>query len=195
MLSSSPPRPGSPAKGGPQGTLSDVKSLLGDSLTVKQDEDEKVLGFFDDETLTRYLRSTNFDAKSASDAVQATIKWRAQNKPYVNECVDCAKDPEGHSIRMVGFDKYQRPVGYLNFWQATNRFDASSTARHMYCLIEDIINKTKLRDAKAAEQGVTIGDGTVDPGQFVWICDFDGFGVRDCSPMLMIYIVRFLAHL
>ncbi|KXS20543.1 hypothetical protein M427DRAFT_377896 [Gonapodya prolifera JEL478] len=191
MLSSSPTRGGDTKTG----TLADLRELLGSALVYNgPPEDAAAISYFDDDTLERYLRAYEYRLKSTADAVQTTIKWRLENKPYVNKCADCAKDPQGHSIRLIGFDKHQRPVGYLNFWQAMNRFDATSTAHHMYCILEEIINVVKRRDKKAAEDGQTIGSSEVDPGQVVWICDFDGFGVRDCSPMMMIYIVRFLAH-
>eukprot|EP00026_Physarum_polycephalum_P008711 Phypoly_transcript_08809.p1 GENE.Phypoly_transcript_08809~~Phypoly_transcript_08809.p1 ORF type:complete len:299 (+),score=34.14 Phypoly_transcript_08809:213-1109(+) len=140
--------------------------------------DPYVSDWCDDACCTRYLVARDWDCNQSLKMIKNTISWRLEKKPDQIECPLCPKDPFSHNIRLVGMDTMDRPVIYTCFGQASGRFDVAGNVAHLCRLLEEasvILNKT-------------------GAGKWVWIIDFEGFGVYDCSLPMMNQTIQLIDH-
>ena len=78
---------------------------------------------------------------------------------------------------MIGFDKLNRPIIYTCFGQANDRFNPEQNVQHVTGILEDA---TRYMHEMNKEQNPNHVE------QWVWIVDYEGFSIKDCSPKTMI---------
>eukprot|EP00955_Chlamydomonas_euryale_P066326 359517-Chlamydomonas_euryale.AAC.15 len=93
--------------------------------------------------------------------LNATCDWRAQAKPESVVCAACAKNSRSHYMHVVGHDLLGRPIIYSCLALAENKV-YEDNRDHMIQTFETAI--------KCMPPGVE---------QWVWVCDFEGFGMSD----------------
>lgn len=120
----------------------------------------------DDATARRFIRATNGQLPLSAKRLQNTMAWRKLNKPEAVVCTACAKDPRAHYMHVVGYDSLNRPIIYSCLEAAGNKV-YQDNVDHMISTFETAI--------KCMPPGVE---------QWVWVCDFHGFGVSDANPRL-----------
>ncbi|KAL6759624.1 CRAL-TRIO domain-containing protein [Haematococcus lacustris] len=98
--------------------------------------------------------------------LQATLTWRRDTKPELVVCRACLQDAKSHYMHLVGYDKQDRPIIYSCLALAKNKVYADNHD-HMVQTFEMAI---KCMGPKCS--------------QWVWICDFHGFGMGDVNPKL-----------
>jgi len=144
----------------------------------------------DQDTLLRFLVGWSWDLNKAHETLKDTIKWREATKPDTTPCPDCTKDPYSHCMRVVGFDTLKRPVIYVCYGQTRNRSNQENNVIHLCKLLEDTIKlmknieeaeKEKNKEEKKDEEKKKPSD-LVKGGKWVWVIDFEDFGLSDCSP-------------
>ncbi|RUS80184.1 hypothetical protein EGW08_012041 [Elysia chlorotica] len=121
-----------------------------------------------DETIVRYLKSSEWKLKEAEKALLSTLEYRRQTRPLRLDCKWCHERPGYHSMRQVGHDESGRPVIYANFAQAaTHKNSVEDVVAHVTYLIES---------AKA----------TMDVGVTTWVfvIDCTGMTLNACNPKL-----------
>ena len=112
----------------------------------------------DDATLRRYLRAREGNISKASKMLQASLEWRRSESPQTTTCSKCAAQPLSHNMRVVGFDEERRPVLYVSFGQAWDRFE--EVLRVFYS--DNVVRKlagdthTRLHDAVENSDGLTM---------------------------------------
>ena len=94
--------------------------------------------------------------------------------PHATQCLD---NPYAHCMRVVGFDRLNRPIIYTCFGQANDRFDPEGAVKHGTCVLEEA---TRLMDEMNRA-----GLNAKHVEQWVCIADFEGFSLKDCSPKLI----------
>lgn len=124
-------------------------------------------GSVDDATVARFLRAESGNAHHASRRLQDTIAWREAEQPDKLCCEACRKDPTSHYMYLFGRDVNSYPAIYSCLDLVTNR-NVDDNAKHMLMQFESCVKMMK------------------DPGndKWLWLMDFHGFGIRDCSPKL-----------
>lgn len=133
---------------------------------VRQHLTEHELQQTDDESIHRFLRATNGHQAQAVKRLQATLHWRERHRPETVVCTACAATPRSHYMHLIGHDKQRRPIIYSCHAMATCRSVEANKA-HMI---------------QTFEMAVRCMPPGVD--QWVWVCDFHGFGTRDINPRL-----------
>ena len=96
----------------------------------------------------------------------------------LRQCTQCLKNPYAHSLRVAGFDKLNRPIIYACFGQANDRWGPEENIQHVTCVLEQAV-----RYMDEMNKG---GINRKHVEQWIWMVDFEGFSVRDCSPKTMI---------
>lgn len=136
--------------------VNQVKELL-------SPEDKQAL---DDVMIKRFIRATGGDLKLAAKRLHHTLVWRTTAKPEAVVCKACARDPGSHWMHIVGYCNLGRPIIYSCLAMASNR-DYHDNSDHMIQTFEMAVK-------------------CMPPGQeqWVWVCDFHGFGMQDCNPKL-----------
>lgn len=167
-----------------------VLAVLADDalrLALEQAGDETDACFVDEPCVRRYLRSEKGDIKSAAKALLATLHWRQEVKPMEAECPSCLEDPHSHNLRIVGVDRFGRPVLYTCFNQAINRFDADISMVHLMRTLEDACRI--LSTHKKPDNGHDAAETCV------WVIDFHGYSMLyDSNPRSALLASRMLAH-
>lgn len=120
----------------------------------------------DDKTIKRFIRATGHNLPLSIKRLQNTVKWQREVQPGNVVCHSCGKDPRSHYMHIVGFCQLQRPVIYSCLALASNRVYEDNKA-HMIQTFETAV--------KCMPEGVE---------QWVWVCDFHGFGMADINPKL-----------
>lgn len=120
----------------------------------------------DEATLRRFYKATGGNIAQSTKRLQATCQWRDSYKPEQVVCKACAKDPRSHYMHLVGHDMLDRPIIYSCLALATNRV-YQDNVDHMIQTFETAI--------KCMPPGVE---------NWVWVCDFHGFGMSDVNPKL-----------
>jgi len=120
----------------------------------------------DDAQCLRYVRATGGNVAHSAKRLAATLKWRDTNKPQEVVCHACRKDPKSHYMHIVGHDNLGRPIIYSCLAAATNK---SFQENHDHMI-------------EVFELAIRMMPPGVD--QWVWVCDFHGFGFVDCNPKL-----------
>lgn len=134
--------------------------------------------WFDDTCCARYLEARDWDVPEAVKLIKSSIKWRTERRPESTPCPLCLEDPLAHNLRMIGFDSENRPVLYTCFSQAAGRHDVPANVTHLCKTLEDTIKIMK----------------KMDDGRWVWVIDFDGFGMSDCSIPMMNQTLQLMDH-
>ncbi|GFH16667.1 CRAL-TRIO domain-containing protein, partial [Haematococcus lacustris] len=112
----------------------------------------------DDATITRFVKATGGHLPLSVKRLQATLTWRRDTKPELVVCRACLQDAKSHYMHLVGYDKQDRPIIYSCLALAKNKVYADNHD-HMVQTFEMAI---KCMGPKCS--------------QWVWICDFHGFG-------------------
>jgi len=120
-----------------------------------------------EDTIRRFLTAVGGrDVAAAAKRLNTTLLWRDSVQPEKIVCTACAKNPKSHYMHVIGYDKLNRPIIYSCLGLAANRNVADSQA-HMIQTFEMAI--------KCMQEGQE---------QWIWACDFHGFGLRDVDPRL-----------
>lgn len=133
---------------------------------VRQHVSTEFRDLCDERTVHRFIRATGGNLHQAAKRLQATLTWRAELKPETIVCKACAKDPRSHYMHVSCYDLLNRPVIYSCNGLASNK-TYEDNHDHMISTFETAI--------KLMPPGVE---------QWVWVCDFHGFGMRDINVKL-----------
>lgn len=117
-------------------------------------------------TINRFIAATNGNLQLSAKRLAATCAWREQNQPEKVVCKACAKNPKSHFMHVIGHDALQRPIIYSCLAAAKNKV-YQDNHDHMIATFEKAI--------KLMPPGVQ---------NWVWVCDFEGFGMADINPAL-----------
>ncbi|GIL52537.1 hypothetical protein Vafri_8378 [Volvox africanus] len=120
----------------------------------------------DDTTVKRFIRATGGNLTLSAKRLNATLAWRAKVQPEKVVCRACARDPRSHYMHMVGYCLQGRPIIYSCLELPTNKI-FEDNRDHMIQTFEMAI--------KCMPPGVE---------QWIWVCDFKGFGMVDVNPKL-----------
>ena len=115
------------------------------------------------QTFRRYATARNGDFQAAKQNLLETLAWRDTNVPEVLHCPVCDADPFMHCFFPIGLDEHQRLVIYSCASRAKTN-DRDITVRHMVHSLEHAWRFTD-------ELGLH--------PQWVWIIDFNGFGMKN----------------
>jgi len=162
----------------------------------------------DQDTCLRFLVGWGWDLNKALETIRESIKWRAVTKPATTQCPECLKDPISHCMRVVGLDVQRRPVIYTCFGQTRKRDVPETAVTHLCRCLEDMIVLMRRMEEDAAEKAKTSEkpaeeakpevkkklSETVKGGKWVWVVDFEDFGVSDCSPTQAKLVGNLLTH-
>ncbi|GLC70756.1 hypothetical protein PLESTF_001030000 [Pleodorina starrii] len=120
----------------------------------------------DEATLKRFIRATGGNLALSAKRLNATLAWRSKVQPEKVVCRACARDPRSHYMHCCGFCQRGRPIIYSCLELPTNKvFDDNRD--HMIQTFETAV--------KLMPPGVE---------QWIWVCDFKGFGMADVNPKL-----------
>lgn len=145
--------------------------------------------FCSDDTLARYLITSEGNVEKAASMLKATLEWRASffkgvDKTFVESsgsapsktlCPCCQSDPRQHSFFRIGTDAAGRDVIYSCAGRSLNK-NCQPALMHMALELERMFR------------------GSSAPGQAVWIIDFAGFGLADCNPRAGLAAVPMFAN-
>ncbi|KAF5832869.1 hypothetical protein DUNSADRAFT_11089 [Dunaliella salina] len=120
----------------------------------------------DDSMICRFIRATGKNLPQSIQRLNVTLKWRAKVEPEDVVCMACAAKAKSHYMHLCGYDSFNRPVIYSCLANATNKVYLDNY-HHMIQTFEMAI--------KCMPPGVE---------QWVWVCDFHGFGMADINPKL-----------
>lgn len=120
----------------------------------------------DTRMLSQFLRATKQDPEKAAKRLKDTLAWRDREQPHRKVCQRCTSLPRAHYLHVVGFSKLDQPMIYSCMAMAKDR-DVLANREHMLVTFEQAI--------RAMPAHVE---------QWIWLCDFHGFGLRDCDPRL-----------
>lgn len=120
----------------------------------------------DDSTIRRFIRATGGDLNLSVSRLRATLAWRKTVQPEEVVCKACAKDPRAHYMHLVGYSRSGCPVIYSCLALAKNR-NYEDNKNHMIQTFEMAVR--------------CMSHGTE---QWIWVCDFYGFGMGDMNPKL-----------
>uniref|UniRef100_A0A7S3VTL3 CRAL-TRIO domain-containing protein n=1 Tax=Dunaliella tertiolecta TaxID=3047 RepID=A0A7S3VTL3_DUNTE len=120
----------------------------------------------DDSMICRFIRATGKNLPQSVQRLNVTLKWRAKVEPESVVCMACAAKAKSHYMHLCGYDSFNRPVIYSCLANATNKVYLDNY-HHMIQTFEMAI--------KCMPPGVE---------QWVWVCDFHGFGMADINPKL-----------
>ncbi|GFR48901.1 hypothetical protein Agub_g10849 [Astrephomene gubernaculifera] len=142
----------------------------GDNITIEQVNYVRrhlEAGFqADDATIVRFIRATGGNLSLSIKRLNTTLAWRAQFKPEQVVCRACVREPRSHYMHLVGYCTRGRPIIYSCLENARNRV-FEDNRDHMIQTFEWAI--------KCMPPGVD---------QWIWVCDFKGFGMADVNPKL-----------
>ncbi|KAG2435701.1 hypothetical protein HXX76_006900 [Chlamydomonas incerta] len=120
----------------------------------------------DDATVRRFIRATGGNLALSVKRLNATCQWRASVRPEQVVCRACVRDPRSHYMHLCGYAADGRPIIYSCLANPTNKVFEDNKA-HMIQTFEWAI--------KCMPPGVE---------QWIWVCDFKGFGMADVNPKL-----------
>jgi len=155
------------SKMAPERLPSMQRSETGEPIAVNQEQIDTVRSglkpehIADDATVARFVRATNGNLKESIKRLKSTCDWRAKAKPEEVVCKACAKNSRSHYMHVVGHDLLGRPIIYSCVALAENKV-YEDNRDHMIQTFETAI--------KCMPEGVE---------QWVWVCDFHGFGMSD----------------
>ncbi|KAL0482306.1 hypothetical protein AKO1_012990 [Acrasis kona] len=92
-----------------------IKEFRGVVDSWKDGYDKHVQDFLSDATLFRYLDGFQWDINTANEKIKATAEWRQKERPQDIRLKDLKELGESGFIVHHGFDKYGRPIMYVNF--------------------------------------------------------------------------------
>ncbi|MEW5307722.1 MAG: hypothetical protein WDW38_008308 [Sanguina aurantia] len=121
----------------------------------------------DDETLCRFIRATGGNLPLTIKRLLHTLKWRREFEPTQAVCPACTKNTRSHYMHVAAFDKVKRPTIYSCLALAHNR--------NIHDSYTHLVQQFELATALMIP-------GVSD--SWVWICDFQGFGLVDCDPRM-----------
>lgn len=129
--------------------------------------------------LKRYLRAEEGNVSKAHKRVIATIAWRKEQATIQSSsCSECEKDHRSHDLRCFGEDVYGRPIMYNSFAGCTAR-NPQGLLDHFILVGEECIRRMQSENVES----------------WVWICDFEGFGMRDAvDPRFSIWLIQMLQN-
>lgn len=143
---------------------------------MKAEDDD--LDFLTEQTFRRYLQARDWNLDHAEKLLTSTVVWRKDTKPQHVACTYCQARPGVHSMRHVGFDRFDRPVLYANFAQCvTQHHHAEDSLQHMIYLTE---NATRAMAPHVH--------------QFVWVLDFTGMKVSSCNPHIAYTVEQVVSY-
>ncbi|KAG2501691.1 hypothetical protein HYH03_000193 [Edaphochlamys debaryana] len=133
---------------------------------VRSHLDPALVTGLDNATVRRFIRATGGNLALSIKRLNATLAWRRKVKPEEVVCRACAKDPQAHYMHLVGYCTKGRPIIYSCLENARNKV-FEDNKDHMIQTFEWAIK-------------------TMPPGveQWIWVCDFKGFGMADVNPKL-----------
>eukprot|EP00434_Breviolum_minutum_P008010 symbB.v1.2.007065.t1/scaffold414.1/size398445/29 len=133
-----------------------------------------------------YLRAHG-DSHGAAKALAHSLRWREETQPELAVCGACAEDPRSHNMRVVGIDRWERPVLYTCFSQANNRSNAAHNVNHLLRSMEDSCSVMRSRSARLCR--------TVEAEAWVFVIDFHGYSwLVDTNPRTALLAAQLLAH-
>lgn len=119
--------------------------------------------FCSKQTFRRYAIARNGDFQAALQNLLDTLTWRETNVPEILHCHVCDADPFMHCFFPIGLDVSNRLVIYSCASRAkTNERDI--TVRHM---VHSLEHAWRFSDELGLHH------------QWVWIIDFNGFGIKN----------------
>ncbi|KAA8495304.1 Random slug protein 5 [Porphyridium purpureum] len=123
--------------------------------------------FLSDATYVRFLRARDLDLDKAENMLRTSIDWRLEKRPERWRCEVCRENPRGHALRVLGrVGERHEPVFYSQFTDVENR-SPEDNERHFVWMMEHCFQESRTEP---------------NPHSFIWVCDFEGFGVADLNP-------------
>eukprot|EP00960_Hanusia_phi_P001167 31876-Hanusia_phi.AAC.1 len=108
----------------------------------------------------RFLRAENGNVAKVIKRMQVTMAWRKQTHPENVVCQACIKNHRAHDLRLIDCDRYGRPVLY-NCFRCCDAREPNVLLAHF---------------TQEIERAISVMQSPVET--IVWICDFEGFGIR-----------------
>lgn len=162
-------------KGYPEPTQEELKlvdRVRAALCDVPDDDDHAKL----DEDVVRFLRARNGNVKKAAAMLSDCLRWRKEVRPWKLSCPACeelSETPGMHSLRQVGFDRHGRAVMYTCYRQCHDGMGWVDGAKHLIYALENAHRSMVHRN----KDGRYAGGG----GQWLWVIDCSGFGLKNCN--------------
>mmetsp|Transcript_9924 Transcript_9924/g.33145 ORF Transcript_9924/g.33145 Transcript_9924/m.33145 type:complete len:268 (-) Transcript_9924:237-1040(-) len=109
----------------------------------------------------RFLRAENGNVAKVVKRMLVTMEWRNKTHPENVVCQACIKNHRAHDLRLIDSDRYGRPVLY-NCFRCCDAREPTVLLAHF---------------TQEIERAIAVMQAPVET--IVWICDFEGFGMRD----------------
>ncbi|KAL1344599.1 hypothetical protein HN51_018473 [Arachis hypogaea] len=150
-----------------------------EKISISQEEQEKInevrrlIGplsakasvYCSDLSISRYLRSKNWNVKKATQMLQRSLKWREEYKPEEIRWEDVANDAETGKIYMPGYyDRHGRTVLVMRPSRQRSTHDIKEQIMYfVYCIENAIFNLPPNQE------------------EIVWLVDFQGYTLANLS--------------
>ncbi|KAI5407949.1 uncharacterized protein LOC127084185 isoform X2 [Lathyrus oleraceus] len=135
---------------------------------------EKETVYCTDATISRYLKSQNWNVKKASQMLKQSLKWRREYKPEEIRWDEVSKEAEiGKMYRANYCDKHGRPVIIMRTDRENSKSLKEEIKHFVYCMENAVLNLPPLQE------------------QVVWLVDFHGFNLSNVS----FKITREISHI
>ena len=143
------------------------------------------------ETARRFLVARKWNLTAAQSKLGGTLKWRYSRDGRDTltmefwESPKALQNPLALCLRVVGYDKDGRPIIYTNFKHAHDRWDVEANILHLTLVLETCCRILKERCKKGWNK-------TASSRQWIFIIDFDGFGIWDQNPKTATHTIKVL---
>jgi hypothetical protein len=134
--------------------------------------------FVDEDCLRRFVQARPEGTKLTEilRLLNEALDFRIKHSPQTLRCYQCTESPLAHNCRTVGLDMYKRPVVYTCFSQAHDRYDPKGAFEHMMQVMETATQLMKVNKVT----------------RWVFLIDFNGFGLRDNNPLVGLEFIKAL---
>ncbi|CAJ1974131.1 unnamed protein product [Sphenostylis stenocarpa] len=133
-----------------QAKITEVRGLIG-QLSDKESV------YCSDASISRYLRSRNWNVKKASQMLKQSLKWRKEYKPEEIGWEEVANEAESGSMYRPNYnDKYGRPVIVMRPSRKNSKSTQGLIKYLVYCMENAIFNLPPHQE------------------QMTWLVDFEG---------------------
>ncbi|XP_045803362.1 phosphatidylinositol transfer protein 3-like [Trifolium pratense] len=140
-----------------QKKIIEVRKLLG-TLSDKESV------YCSDASISRYLKSQNWNVKKASQMLKQSLKWRKEYKPEEIRWDEVSNEAEtGKIYRPNYFDKHGRPVLIMRTNRQKSKTLKEEIKHFVYCMENAILNLPPHQE------------------QVIWLVDFHGFNLSNVS--------------
>lgn len=149
--------------------------------------------FRDLDTCRRYLIARNWKLSKAQNQLEATLRYKLQKLNDPNRPIHfwqsplAMNNPWAVAMRIIGWDTAGRPICYTCFAESHDRWNAVANTQHMELLMEATTHLLRQRRADGLNR-------TATSRQWIWVIDFQGYGLRDQNPQSGILTSKLLQH-